>query len=69
MLKRLVPLALLVVSIAGTFAGAAWAAPKDSPWGANYFPNVPLQTQDGKTVRFYDDLIKEGADQFHLYAL
>ena len=27
-------------------------------WGANYFPNVPLTTQDGKTVRFYDDLIK-----------
>jgi protein SCO1/2 len=27
-------------------------------WGANYFPNVPLITQDGKTVRFYDDLIK-----------
>jgi protein SCO1/2 len=27
-------------------------------WGANYFPNVALTTQDGKTVRFYDDLIK-----------
>jgi protein SCO1 len=27
-------------------------------WGANYFPNVPLVTQDGKTVRFYDDLLK-----------
>jgi protein SCO1 len=26
--------------------------------GANYFPNVPLTTQDGKVVRFYDDLIK-----------
>ena len=23
-----------------------------------YFPNVPLQTHEGKTVRFYDDLIK-----------
>lgn len=23
-----------------------------------YFPNVPLQTQEGKTVHFYDDLIK-----------
>jgi len=29
-----------------------------SPWGADYFPNVPLVTQDGKTVRFYDDLMK-----------
>src|SRR5437660_1451766 len=30
----------------------------DSRWGANYFPNVELTTQDGKVVRFYDDLIK-----------
>ena len=30
----------------------------DNPYGANYFPNVPLTTQDGKTVKFYDDLIK-----------
>jgi protein SCO1/2 len=28
-------------------------------WGANYFPNVPLTTQDGKTVHFYDDLLKD----------
>src|SRR3954452_15615424 len=27
-------------------------------WGADYFPNVTLTTQDGKTVRFYDDLLK-----------
>jgi protein SCO1/2 len=27
-------------------------------WGANYFPNVALTTQDGKTVHFYDDLLK-----------
>ena len=27
-------------------------------WGANYFPNVELTTQDGKLVHFYDDLIK-----------
>jgi len=27
-------------------------------WGADYFPNVALTTQDGKVVRFYDDLIK-----------
>src|SRR3954449_11560861 len=27
-------------------------------WGPDYFPNVPLTTQDGKTVRFYDDLLK-----------
>jgi protein SCO1 len=27
-------------------------------WHGNYFPNVPLITQDGKTVHFYDDLLK-----------
>jgi len=37
------------------------ASPKGgsgSPWGANYFPNVPLVTHEGKEVRFFDDLIK-----------
>jgi protein SCO1 len=27
-------------------------------WGADYFPNVPLTTQDGREVRLYDDLLK-----------
>lgn len=27
-------------------------------WGADYFPDVALTTQDGKTVRFYSDLLK-----------
>lgn len=26
--------------------------------GKDYFPNLPVVTQDGKTLRFYDDLIK-----------
>ncbi|HXG94993.1 MAG TPA: SCO family protein [Blastocatellia bacterium] len=34
------------------------AAQNGGPFGASYFPNVTLTTQDGKTVRFYDDLIK-----------
>jgi len=33
-------------------------APVANRYGAGYFPNVPLVTQDGKTVRFYDDLLK-----------
>jgi len=41
---------------------AAFHAPsvsaQNARWGADYFPNVPLTTQDGRTVRFYDDLIK-----------
>lgn len=39
--------------------GPAWAAPEGSPWGADHFPNIKLVNQDGKTVRFYDDLIKD----------
>lgn len=35
------------------------AAPKGSPWGADYFPNIELMNQDGKTVHFYDDLLKD----------
>jgi len=27
-------------------------------WGKDYFPNLPIVTQDGNTLRFYDDLIK-----------
>lgn len=29
-----------------------------SPWNGDYFPNVPLVSHEGKTVRFYDDLIE-----------
>jgi protein SCO1 len=36
-----------------------WAAPKGSPWNGDYFTNINLVDQDGKTVRFYDDLIKD----------
>jgi protein SCO1/2 len=47
-----------IAAAAGWSGTAQAAASTDSPWGANYFPNVPLVTQDGKKVRFYDDLIK-----------
>lgn len=30
-----------------------------SRWGAEYFPNIPLVTHEGKHVRFFDDLIKD----------
>jgi protein SCO1/2 len=38
--------------------GQAGSRGGGSPWGANYFPNVPLVTHEGKTVRFFDDLIE-----------
>jgi protein SCO1 len=28
-------------------------------WGKDYVPNVPVVTQDGRTLNFYDDLIKD----------
>ncbi len=34
-------------------------AAQASRWGKDYLPNVNVVTQDGKTLRFYDDLIKD----------
>ncbi len=51
---------VLIVGIVLVFGGSPLHAEGDARdiWGADYFPNVPLVTQDGKTVRFFDDLIK-----------
>ena len=43
-------LALTVVGIDGASAAR---------WGKDYFPNATVVTQDGKTLNFYDDLIKD----------
>ena len=51
--------ALMLAAAALTVCGGAVAAPPGSPWGADYFPNVPLVNQDGKTLRFYDDMVKD----------
>lgn len=48
-----------VAAIALFIAASAPVVSVGSPWGANYFPNVPLTTQDGETVHFFDDLIKD----------
>ena len=50
---------LWVASIAVFIIGNVPGFSAASPWGANYFPNVPLTTQDGETVHFFDDLIKD----------
>src|SRR5467141_1266567 len=47
-----VTLAALTVAAPGTVAA------QGNRRGENYFPNLPVVTQDGKTLRFYDDLIK-----------
>jgi protein SCO1/2 len=48
-------LALLVAAAALLDSRSSIAS---GPWGAGYFPNVPLTTQDGTVVHFYDDLLK-----------
>jgi protein SCO1/2 len=62
---RLRPGARSMAPIAGCcLVAAMWAlasvrvSTDNARWGANYFPNVTLTTQDGRSVRFYDDLIK-----------
>ena len=50
------------LGVAALLAGAVLLDPGKAVagghWGAEYFPNVPLTTQDGTVVRFYDDLLK-----------
>src|SRR5256885_6799647 len=48
---------------AATCVGPAFA---QNRWGADYFPNVLLTTQDGTAVRFYDDLLKGKAVAINL---
>ncbi len=50
---------LWVAAIALFITGNITSFSANARWGADYFPNVPLTTQDGKTVRFFDDLIKD----------
>jgi protein SCO1 len=52
---RIALFAAFVLYILGSFApGRVFAG----SWHGNYFPNVELTNQDGKTVHFYDDLLK-----------
>jgi len=45
------------VSAAAFFVSGASIA-QNRPWGEGYIPNLPVVTQDGRTVRFYDNLVK-----------
>lgn len=55
--------ALLVKALAaGTLALAVMGgtgAPASAQWDETYFPNVELVTQDGETVRLWDDLLDD----------
>jgi cytochrome oxidase Cu insertion factor (SCO1/SenC/PrrC family) len=50
---------LRVATFALFILGSFTALSANARWGANYFPNFPLTTHDGKTVRFFDDVIKD----------
>lgn len=57
---------LVAIAGAGLYAwnnsaktGPASVDKSGSPWGADYFPNIPLTNQDGETFHFFDDLIKD----------
>lgn len=50
-------LAVLLLLIEGRFSTTR-ANADSNPWDEDYFPNPELVTQDGRKVRFYDDLIK-----------
>ena len=56
-LAPLVPLAGQL--LAATPAAAEGGLSPREKIRQRYFPNIQLQTQDGKTVRFYDDLVKD----------
>ncbi len=56
-LVRIAVAAMMFLAACTLVFSRAFAATA-SHWGADYFPNVPLTTQDGKTVHFYDDLLK-----------
>jgi protein SCO1 len=49
---------IFLMSIFLLAIGAASVRADNAHWGAKYFPNVILTTQDGAQVHFYDDLIR-----------
>jgi protein SCO1 len=58
-MRRIDPLGIaLLAALLLLAAISIFNARAANRWGANYFPNVPLTTQDGTTVHLYDDLLK-----------
>jgi len=49
----------IVALAAMTVAAPGTVAAQGNRRGENYFPNLPVVTQDGKTLNFYDDVIKD----------
>jgi mono/diheme cytochrome c family protein len=52
-------LAVVLLTLLALLAPSAGARAARTVWGAEYFPDVTLINQDGQTVRFFEDLIKD----------
>jgi protein SCO1 len=65
MRRWLIPIVLFLMPAAVMAAISMAKAPQQfssaarSPWRDGYVPNLPVQSQDGKTYAFYDDLFKD----------
>ena len=53
---RLCTAAAIALGLAQTLRATPSAAGR---WDGSFVPNVPVVTQDGKVLKFWDDLIKE----------
>src|SRR4051812_939786 len=58
-LASLVVAAALVMGTLGVMGTFGAAEARSSLWGETYIPNLPVVTQNGETLNFYDDLIKD----------
>ncbi len=59
-MRRILSLAAAIFLMVASLSafGQAPSSSGSSRYGASYFPDVPLTTQDGKVVHFYSDLLK-----------
>src|ERR1700709_791112 len=55
-------LRLMAAAAIAAAAAAIWSfsdgKAQDRPWGESYIPTLPVRTQRGKPVKFYDDMVK-----------
>lgn len=58
-LRRFLSSAVALSGIALVAASSSPAAAQLKRWDSSYFPNLPVVTQDGVELKFYDDVIKD----------
>jgi len=56
-MQRILSATIAALAAAAVLAPNAGVA-QSHRWGQGYIPNLPVITQDGKKLRFYDDVIK-----------